>query len=187
MDLDGCSDGELVALVLAGRRDAFTRLMARHKEPVFRLVLGHVGNPHDALDIVQESFVAAYRNLERYDAERPFRAWLARIAINKCRDWARQRAVRRFFIWALPLDDAGGVRDSAPAPDAIVESRQAVANLWELIAALPAALKEPLLLCAIEGLSQAEAATALRISAKAVETRIYRARAKLAEALDNLS
>lgn len=175
-----CTDGELTALVLAGRKVAFGEIMRRHKDPLYRLILGHVGNADDALDLVQESFVAAYRNLESYDAERPLRAWLARIAINKCRDWARRRAVRRFFSFARPLDEADAVADPSPAPDAAAADREALDALWAAIAGLPRALKEPLLLCTVEGLSQAEAAAALRISPKAVETRLYRARAKLA-------
>ncbi|MBX3562664.1 MAG: RNA polymerase sigma factor [Sphingomonas sp.] len=177
---EDCTDGELAALVLAGRKAAFAEIMRRHKEPLYRLILGHVGSPDDALDLVQESFVAAYRNLESYDPERPLRAWLARIAINKCRDWARRRNVRRFFSFARPLDDAAAVADPAPPPDAAAADREALDALWAAIAALPRSLKEPLLLCAVDGLSQAEAATVLRISPKAVETRLYRARAKLA-------
>lgn len=176
----GCSDGELVALVLAGRQSALAELMGRHKEPIYRLILGHVGSPDDALDLVQESFIAAYRSLESYDSGRPLRGWLARIAINKCRDWARYRAVRRFFTWAQPLEDAERITDPGPAPDAAAEEREAAEILWRLVAALPRPLKEPLLLCAVEGMSQAEAAAALRISTKAVEMRLYRARAKLA-------
>lgn len=183
MDEDACSDGELVALVLAGRRQPFATLMQRHKEPIYRLILGYVGNADDALDLVQESFVAAYRSLERYDDRRPFRPWLARIAINKGRDWARKRSVRQFFTRALSLDSAGSVPDPALTPEAKAEEDEAMTALWRLIAALPPALKEPLLLCAIDGLSHAEAALALGISPKAVETRLYRARARLAEAM----
>ena len=181
---EDCSDGELAVLVLAGRKTAFAEIMRRHKEPVYRLILGHVGSPDDALDLVQECFIAAYRNLESYDPERPLRAWLARIAINKCRDWARRRTVRRFFTFARPLDDAAGVSDPAPAPDVAAADREALDALWRAVAALPRSLKEPLLLCAVEGLSQAEAAAALGISPKAVETRLYRARAKLASVRD---
>jgi RNA polymerase sigma factor CnrH len=175
-----CSDGELAALTLAGRQSAFTEIMQRHKEPIYRLVLGYVGNPDDALDLVQECFVSAYRNLESYDPERPLRAWLARIAINKCRDWARRRAVRKFFTFAKPMEAAAGVADPAPAADKTAEDREALAALRNAIAALPRSLKEPLVLRTIEGLSQAEAAAALGISEKAVETRLYRARARLA-------
>ena len=71
MDDYACSDGELVAWILGGRRQVFATLMKRHKEPIYRLILGYVGNADDALDLVQESFVAAYRSLERYDDRRP--------------------------------------------------------------------------------------------------------------------
>src|SRR5690606_19017534 len=54
---EDCTDGELAALVLAGRKAAFAEIMRRHKEPLYRLILGHVGSPDDALDLVQESFV----------------------------------------------------------------------------------------------------------------------------------
>ena len=179
LDPAECSDGELVALALAGRQSAFAAIMQRHKEPIYRLVLGYVANPDDALDLVQESFVAAYRNLDSFDPERPLRAWLARIAINKCRDWARRRAVRRFFTFAKPMEAAAAVADPAPSADRTAEDREALATLWRAIAALPRSLKEPLILRTFEGLSQAEVAAMLGISEKAVETRLYRARARL--------
>lgn len=179
-----CSDGELAALALAGRQSAFAEIMQRHKEPIYRLILGYVGSPDDALDLVQECFVSAYRNLEVYDPDRPLRAWLARIAINKCRDWARRRAVRRFFTFARPMEAAAGVADPAPSAHRTAEDREALATLRRAIAELPRSLKEPLVLRTLEGLSQAEAAAALGISEKAVETRLYRARARLAALRD---
>lgn len=179
-----CSDGELAALTLAGRQSAFAEIMHRHKEPVYRLILGYVASPDDALDLVQECFIAAYRNLESYDPARPLRAWLARIAINKCRDWARRRAVRKFFTFARPIEAAAAVADASPGADQTAEGREALAAIWRQIATLPKSLKEPLILRTVEGLSQAEAARALGISEKAVETRLYRARARLAAMRD---
>src|SRR3546814_15935115 len=58
-----------------------------------------------ALDLVQEAFVAAFDALDRYDQGRPLRTWLARIAINKCRDWARRRAVRRLLNLSASYDE----------------------------------------------------------------------------------
>ena len=107
-----------------------------------------------------------------------------RIALNKCHDWARRRAVRRFFAFARPLEDAFDVADSAPGPEAALASAAEVARIQQAIAALPAALKEPLILCSIEGMEQEAAAALLGISRKAVETRIYRARQKLGQALE---
>lgn len=182
MEREPFTDGELAALALAGRQTAFAELMRRHREPIFRLVRGYVGNADDALDLVQECFTSAYLNLDRYDQSRPMRAWLSRIAINKCRDWARRRTVRRFLLGAGALTrEVADVPDLAPPPVDAVADREELERLWKAIAALPGTLKEPLILRTIEGLSQAETAEILGISGKAVETRLYRARVKLAK------
>jgi RNA polymerase sigma-70 factor (ECF subfamily) len=173
-------DAAAVATALAGGQAGFAALMAGHREAVFRMVRGHLGNEADALDVTQDSFVAAFLALRRYDPARPFRAWVLRIALNKCRDWARRRTVRRLFAFALPIDEAVAVVDDGPGPEDVLASAREVARIHAAIAALPDALKEPLLLCAVEGLGQEDAAGILGISRKAVETRIYRARQKLA-------
>ncbi|MXO76122.1 sigma-70 family RNA polymerase sigma factor [Altererythrobacter aerius] len=179
-----CTDGDLVALTRAGRQDAFAELMRRHKEPLYRLIRGHIGDPEEAVDLVQDSFISAFKALDRYDQTRPFRAWMARIAINKCRDWARRRAVRRLLLTAAPPAQAAEVPDPAPGIDDTVGDRQELERLWQAIADLPRALKEPLILRTIDGLSQAEVAALLRISGKAVETRLYRARRRLSALRD---
>ena len=93
--LEDCSDGELAALALSGRQSAYTALLGRYREPVFRVVRATIGDDDDAVDVTQEAFVSAFAALKTYDSERPFKTWISRIAINKCRDWARRRAVRR--------------------------------------------------------------------------------------------
>jgi RNA polymerase sigma factor (sigma-70 family) len=174
-------DAALVQQALAGRQQAYAALLARHREAVFRLARHHLCNDADALDIVQESFISAFAALARYDPARPLRGWLLRIALNKCHDFARRRTVRRLFAFARPIDDALDVADPAPDPEQALGSAGQVAAIRAAIAALPTQLKEPLILCAIEGLSQDEAARVLGLSRKAVETRIYRARQKLSE------
>lgn len=176
-------DRTLVARARAGHQDGFAALMARHRDAVWRLARGAVGDADEALDITQEAFVAAFAALARYDDSRPFRSWIARITLNKCRDWARRRAVRRFFAFARPLDDAGDIADAAPDPEKALHSQAELARINAAIAALPANLKDVLLLRTIEGLSQSDTAATLRLTEKAVETRLYRARAKLSEML----
>ncbi len=184
LDFDGLSDGELAALTLAGRTRAFATIMVRHRTPIYRLVRGHVGDADEALDVTQEAFVAAFVALNRYDAGQPMRAWLARIALNKCRDWGRRRAVRRLFSFAAPLaDPASDVPDPAVAADIVAADRQELDLTWTAIAGLPTPLKEPLILHTIDGLSQAQTAQVLGISEKAVETRIARARSRLTDIL----
>jgi RNA polymerase sigma factor (sigma-70 family) len=183
LDLSGASDGELAALQLSRSEAAAREIMRRHREPIYRLVQSHIGDAGEALDVTQEAFVAAFSALRTYDQTRPFRVWLSRIAINKCRDWARRRAVRRFFTFAAPIEAAESVAaDQVPADDALAAAQE-LSAVRNAIAALPKALKEPLILRTIEGLSEAETAQALGVSRKAVETRLYRARLALTKSL----
>lgn len=184
LPLSDGSDGELAALALAGRQDAYRELLARHREPVFRLVRATTGDAHEALDLTQETFVAAFAALARYDSERPFPVWLKQIALNKCRDWARRRRVRSFFTRAAPLEDAFDVSDDAVPVDMQAETRAELARVTAAMARLPTRLREALVLRTVDGLSQAEAAQVLSVSEKTVETRLYRARAKLRSILD---
>jgi RNA polymerase sigma factor (sigma-70 family) len=180
---EDCSDGELAALALSGRQAAYTALLGRYREPVFRVVRATIGDDDDAVDVTQEAFVSAFAALKTYDSERPFKTWISRIAINKCRDWARRRAVRRFFSFALPIEAAANVADDTFTADQQISDRAEITRVLAAIAMLPQAIREPLVLRTIEGMTQAEAAQVLSISEKAVETRLYRARAKLTELL----
>lgn len=176
----GESDAALASRAAKGDRRAYDRLVERLREPLYRFIRRYVGDADEAFDLLQESFVAAWQALGRYDPSRPPLAWLRRIALNKCRDWARRRSVRRFFYGAQPIEAAPAVSTDTDS-DSAQQARLAL--LDQAIAALPPALKEPLLLTAFEGLSQDEAGAALGITAKAVETRVYRARKLLAAAL----
>lgn len=183
LDLAGCSDGELAALALGKRQAAYGELMRRHRDGVFRLLRGLVGDGDAAVDLTQQTFISAFAALARYDAERPFRAWIGRIAVNKARDWSRRRAVRRFFTFTRPIEEAFAVADPAAASDVQLADRRELERTMAAIAALPESLRQVLVLRTIEGMSQAETAETLGIGEKAVETRLYRARKKLEDML----
>ncbi len=183
LDLAACTDGELAALALGGKQAAYRALMERHRAAAFRLARHHCGNDDAALEVTQQSFIAAFSALRRYDGSRPFPHWLARIVINKSRDWVRRHKVRQFFSFALPLEEARSVAETAPGPEQQVADREQLDRAMAAITNLPPRLKEVLVLRTIEGLTQAEAAGVLGISEKAVETRLYRARGKLSEVL----
>jgi RNA polymerase sigma factor (sigma-70 family) len=182
---DSEPDAELVRRARAGDQRAFSLLMARHKHWVWRFVRRYVGDADEAYDVTQDAFVSAMSNLNRYDLARPFEAWLRRIALNKCRDRARREAVRRAFgLSRRGPEETEQVADDAPGADRALTTGAAMKALEQAIAALPPSLKEPLVLTALEGLSQKEAGDALGLSAKAVEVRVYRAKRQLAEMLD---
>ncbi len=181
---DTASDADLVAHALRGSEQAYRSLMKRHREAVYRLARAHVDNDGEALDVTQECFIAAFGALNRFDRDRPFRAWLLRIALNKCRDWARRRTVRRFLAFARPIEDAFHIADGAPDPEAALQSGAEVARIERALRTLPGKLREPLILCTLEDMSQDEAAALLGVSRKTIETRIYRARQKLSALLE---
>lgn len=185
LDWTTLSDAELATLSVAGRQSAFAEIVRRYEEMVFRLARSFLGNADDALDLSQETFIAAHQALARFDSERSMRIWLSAIALNKCRDWARKQKVRRFLSFAAPIaEEAEAVPDDGVGVEQATAGRQELDRVTRAIATLPVALKEPLVLRTIEGLSQAETAQILQISEKAVETRLYRARARLLEKLN---
>lgn len=184
LDLSQCSDGELAAIALGGQDRAYREFLRRYREPVYRLVRGTIRDSEEALDVTQESFVAAFAALKRYDPDRPFRIWISRIALNKCRDWARRRAVRSFFTRATPLDEAFDLASDTASPETEAADRSELARVGAAVSQLPHKLREVLAMRAIEDMSQADVAEALGVSEKTVETRLYRARKVLREILD---
>ena len=186
LDLTSCSDGELAALALGAQSQAYREFLRRYKAPVYRLIRNNIGDPEEAMDLTQETFVAGFAALGRYDADRPFRIWIARIALNKCRDWARRRRVRSFFTRALPIDSAYHVAHEGPAPDAEAADSAELARVRSAMSRLAPNLREVLVLRGVEELSQAETAELLQTSEKTVETRLYRARGKLKALLHDM-
>ena len=167
---------ELAAQARGGNRRAFTELIAQTKGPLYRIVRRHVGNDDDASDIMQECFIAAWNALDRYDRNRPLMAWLRAIALNKCRDHGRRKAVRDRLRKLFALEMPRREESMFPAENA---DAARLHHLDAAIAGLSSFYKEPLLLTAISGLSHKEAAQQLGVSAKAIEMRVRRARQKL--------
>lgn len=173
----------------AGDRAAFTALMGATKADLYRFVRRYVGDADEAQDVLQEAYASAWLAIRRYDPTRPFDVWLRSIALNKCRDWSRRRAVRRIVRGVMGLDaaEASAVDDAAPPPETRLDDRRRVEVLRHALSDLPDGLKAPLLLAVLEGRSHAEIASILGVTSKAVETRIARARRRLAETLGRTS
>ena len=184
-DFEELSDSELVALSIAGRDRAFALIVRRHRDILYRIAFASLGNAHDAFDAVQDIFVAAFLALRRFDQRRALRPWLAAIALNRCRDLARRRRVRKLLAFALPIDEKiEAVAQDIPDVDTEAADRQELSRTMQAISRMPAALREPLVLHTVEGMSQAETAETLKISEKAVETRLRRARLRLRDELN---
>lgn len=178
-------DLALVRALQSGNEGALNELIRKYEGQLFRLILRFSGDAETARDLLQETFVRVYFQIHRFKPRARFVSWLYAIATNLCRDHARSKRYRQSHL-TDSLDARDAPHDLAarePDPAAFAESREGLAALENAIAQLPHDLRVALLLFSIEGHSQIECAELLGISPKAVETRVYRARRILENAL----
>ena len=177
-------DSDLSARAARGDRVAYGALIRAWQSSLWRTARRYTGDAGEAEDLVQDVFVAFWRRLNEAGPPANVGRYLRRATVNACRDWFRRRAVRAFFFRAAPLDDAQHGQSSS-SPDNNTDDE--LSTLDALIAALPAGLKEPLILCALEGLNHKQAGDVLGLSAKAIENRIGRAKVRLRTNWPNVS
>jgi RNA polymerase sigma factor CnrH len=178
------TDSELVGRALNGAEEAFERLLERHLQHVQRLIAKRLRDPDDVLDVLQDTRLAVWKALSTYDTDRPFEAWVTSIALNKCRDWGRRRIVRTRLLLQmqehLVLQEG---RLHSHSPERLMIEREKVHALRRALDKLPQQFRQPLVLTTFRELSQADAGRALKLTPKAVENRVRRARGRLAQAL----
>lgn len=167
-----------------GCHEAYRELVERHRDRIFRFCFGWTANAEDAEELCQDVFIRAYSALPRYEGADRFGAWLYRIARNRCHDHRRSRGQRNASRnRSFESGDNEHLVSPVPRPDESAAESEDLSALRRAIASLPERLREVLVLCAIEGLSQEACATILGCSRRAVEGRLYRARLELSEFL----
>ena len=175
----------------AGHDAALNELMERHGERLFHYLVRSLQNEDDAADLAQETFVKVYQSRTRFDPSQKFSTWLYAIASNLVRDRYRWRS-RHPQVSLDAENDATGdsFRDSlpgsGPSPNESVQVEERAEAVRVAVAALPEELRQPLILAEYEERSHAEIGGILGCTAKAVETRIYRARQQLRASLGRL-
>jgi RNA polymerase sigma-70 factor (ECF subfamily) len=187
------TDHELDADAMARLRDgedlALNELMNRWRTPLARFLYRYTMSEADALDLAQATFVRVYEHRGKYDDRAKFSTWLFTIAANLARNHARDRARRPTVSLETPTseDGAGTLEDQladrrkTPAEEAVRD--ELVDAVRSAIEELPEDQRLATILFEYEEQSQAEIATVLHCSEKAVEARLYRARQFLREKL----
>ena len=173
----------IVRKVLQGDVNAFEKLVTEYEKAVYAIAQRMTGNPEDAADMTQETFIKAYNSLGSFRGDSKFSVWLYRIANNVCLDFLRSRS-RKPTVSLSVEDDEGeetqlDVADESQSPELLLErglTRDAVRRGRDT---LPPDYKQILLLREIQGLSYEEIASALGIDLGTVKSRIFRARKKL--------
>jgi RNA polymerase sigma factor (sigma-70 family) len=166
----------------------FRGLYEKHSRMVFNLALQYVQNREDAEEITQDTFVAIYYSMEKFEGKSQLSTWIYRITINKSLDFIKTRRRKKRFgiLTSLFYEDTGTERNNLftfDHPGVILEEKEAVRKLFEFINALPDNQKTALILSKLEQKSQREIAEIMQISPKAVESLVQRAKTNLAKKL----
>ena len=174
------TDAELVRLALEGDLEAFAEIVRRHERRL-RIVLSRIiDDPRDVEEAVQDAFVQAWRNLDRYRADAALFTWLYRIGVNAA--LARTRRKRHTTKGLESLADEGAPHVAGELlPEPSAEARDLRTRVLAALAQLPFEYREAVVLRDLAGLSNEEVAAALGISLPAAKSRIHRGRLQLRE------
>jgi RNA polymerase sigma-70 factor, ECF subfamily len=184
------SDDQDVPLARDGDEAAFRRLVERHSRAVFQLAFRMTGSEPDAEDIVQDTFLKAYRQLRRFESRSSFRTWLHRIAVNCSYDLLRRRP--RQQAEALDARDQDGVpalaveADAATRPDRLAFSSEVQRRVQSAMDGLTPAERSAFVLRHMEGRSVEEIGSMLGLQVSATKHSIFRAVQKMRRALTPL-
>lgn len=174
-------DQECVTRAQRGEGKAFSELIARYQDRVYRFLLRLTRSADDALDLTQDTFLRAYQSIDRWRPDALFRTWLFRIARNLAFDRLR-RDKRVEFV---ELEEDADIQDPAGGPEAILETAQRLQQLEAALERLPPEHREILLLREIEDMSYDEIARVLDLNAGTVKSRLARARAALLDRMQS--
>ncbi|MFC1627996.1 RNA polymerase sigma factor [Gemmatimonadota bacterium] len=176
---------ELLRKCRAGDWEAYEPIVRAYEGRLFGLALGIVHNGDDARDLVQDSFVRAFKSLELYDSERPFIAWILGVCRNLCIDFLR----RRKYSYSLDADDEGQpiqVPDHRARTDREAMDGETRILIWEALGDLSEDHREVLVLKDMQELEYCEIAQILNVPQGTVASRVYYARRALRESLENM-
>ena len=181
-------DQLLVERVQAGERQAFDLLVAKYQRRLMRLVSRIVHDPAEAEDVVQETFIKAYRAIRHFRGDSAFYTWLYRIGINTAKNFLASQSRRtptsteNDAEQAEAFDSGEQLRD-INTPESVLASQQIARTVNAAMDALPLDLRTAIVLREIEGLSYEEIADIMACPIGTVRSRNFRARDVIAEKL----
>ena len=180
------TDAAAVALARDGDSEAFRALVERHSRAVYRLAHRMTGSPQDAEDVVQETFLRAYRQLSRFESRANFGTWLHRIAVNCSIDLIRSRKHQEAGHDAPDLEQFEAAADDRvdPSPERLMLSTEVQERVGAAMASLSHMERAAFVLRHFEGQSIDEISRALGLKANAAKHSVFRAVRKMRLALE---
>ena len=169
------TDEDLVARSRGGDVDSFNQLILRWERPIYALAYRVIGREEDARDVVQETFLRAFRALPGFKGQAKFSSWIYRIALNLCRDWIRRQ--KRTPVVQLP-EDAEAVerlayREPVDSVEDLVARKELSAVVADAMALLPEEQRTAIILKEYHGMTFQEIAELQGVPLSTVKTRLY--------------
>ena len=181
------SDMDILSLVSAGDVDAYGQIVGRYNGRLYNFIYRFVGDRETAEDIVQETFLRAFRKRKEYRAIANFSTWLFTIAGNLAKSELRRR--KRWRLFSIDRDEESDtgmdLPDVSALPDKVAESSLADVQIQQAIGSLPANYRQVILLRDVQGMSYQEIAEIVDCPVGTVKSRVNRARLKLQQKLKN--
>lgn len=183
------SDDQIIERTLAGETDAFSLLVRRWERPIYGLSLRMLGRDEDARDVCQETFLAAFRNLRKFRGDAKFSSWLYRIALNACH--SRLRKNNGTFEQSIDQEDDEGRKfeladtNAEHMPERLQRDQKA-ALVRKALHALPAEMRQVIIMKEYEELTFAEIADILEIPVSTVKSRLYTGLQQMRARLDKI-
>ena len=169
------TDEELVALSMGGDVESFNQLVLRWERPIYALAYRVIGREEDARDVVQETFLRAFRGIGNFRGQAKFSSWVYRIALNLCRDWIRRE--RRAPILPTPegVDVVELAAEQGPAEsiEDLVARNDISKVVAELMTRLPEEQRTAIILKEYHGMTFQEIADLQGVPLSTVKTRLY--------------
>ena len=169
---------EVLNQVHRGNQEAFTQLVETYQKPVYNLCYRMLGDPDEAEDASQETFLRVYKNIKHYDAKRPFSTWLLSIAAHHCIDQIRKRRMVIVSMDAMPYIDPP---DGLPGPEASLYLMEDQNRVQALLKTLNPFDRAAVVMYYWYDFSYEEIAQNLSLSLSAVKSRLHRARLTMAQ------
>jgi len=167
------TETQQIRLARQGNQAAWEALIRAHQEPVFRLAYLLLGDPDEAEDITQETFLRAYKALRRFDTERPLRPWLLRIASNLAHN--RHRSIGRYLATLTHFAQ----RDPEKLSPTTIQPDDDSQLLWQAVKKLTMPFQEAIYLRYFLDMSEIEMAGTLDVPAGTIKSRLHRGLSKL--------
>jgi len=170
-------ESEKLILAQKGDVDAFSELVNAHQKAIYNLCHRMLGDPYEAEDAAQETFIRAYKSMQSYDMKRSFSTWLLSISAHYCIDQLRKKRLKVISIEGTPYLE---IPDPGPNPEVSLTKREQHNRIKALLDTLSETDRAIVIMFYWYEFSYGEIAEALNLSSSAVKSRIHRARAQMA-------